>query len=399
MRDVLDPQVNGSVHPAVARAQQLVPLLRERIIETEELRRLPEATIQDGIDAELFSLLLPEALGGAGGGPREFVDVLRTLAQGDPSAAWTMSFFIAHGWMLARWPEAAQRKIFQGDGPVLVAVAANPPGRAERVEGGYRLSGRWGYCSGVLNANWVQLAAKIEGEEELRLFLIPRAEVEVPDTWYMAGMKGTGSNDVVVHDSFIPEVFSLELAAWLPRDNPGAALYPESTYAYDIRDLLVFLLPALLLGAGQALIGDYRHRLDTRRAAFDSTLTGDTVAGQLRYARAVSQLRAAEAVLDRAVRQTLEVNAASTESMSDELRANIKLDCLSVGRLVWEAIQLAMRGSGAAIYRTNDDTQHFLRDVEVILGHLTIDEDGMLERAGQVLLGRADGPSATRNFT
>ncbi|MFB8003705.1 hypothetical protein [Nocardia sp. NPDC056000] len=396
MQDVLDPQL-GAVHPLVARAQELVPVLRARIAETEELRRLPDATVADS--EELFGLLLPEALGGAGAGPREFVDVLRVLAQGDPSAAWTLSFFIAHGWMLARWPEQTQRKVFATPGPQLVAVAANPPGRAVRVEGGFQLSGRWAYCSGVLNANWVQLAARIEGEDELRLFLLPRSAVEVPDTWDMAGMKGTGSNNVIVDDEFVAEDFSLELHDWLSRDNPAAALYPEPLYSYDIRDLLVFLLPALLLGAGQAVVRDYRERLDKRREAFGTRLTGDTAAGQLRYARTVSQLRTAEATLDRAVRETIEVNAASTASMSDEMRANIKLDCLSVGRLAWDAIQTAVRGSGAAIYQTQDPTQHFLRDVEVILGHLTIDEDGMLAQAGQVLLGRATGDTATKNFT
>lgn len=396
MEDVLDAPVSAA---AIAdRARALVPVLRERIAETEELRRLPDSTIQDGIEAGIFSLLLPHALGGSGGGPREFVDVLRILAQGDPSAAWTMSFFIAHNWMLARWPEAAQQKIFDG-GTRLVAVAANPPGRAQKVDGGYRLSGRWGYCSGVLNADWVQLAGKIDGEDELRLFLLPRADVEVPDTWYMAGMKGTGSNDVIVEDRFVPDEFSLDLQSWLPRDNPGSALYPESLYSYDIRDLLVFLLPALLLGAAEAVVQDYRSRLDTRRAAFESTLTGDTVAGQLRYARAYSELRSAQAVLERAVRQTIEANETGADPMNDELRASIKLDCLTVGRLSWDAMQTSVRGSGAAIYRTSDVTQHFLRDVEVILGHLTIDEDGMLTRAGKVLLGRATGPEATRDFT
>ncbi|WP_051174945.1 acyl-CoA dehydrogenase family protein [Nocardia exalbida] len=398
MEDVLDPRATTTAADVVKRAHELAPRLRERIAETEQMRYLPEATMRDGVECGIFSLLLPRELGGAGGGVREFVDVLRALAGGDPSAAWTMAFFAAHNYMLARWPEGIQRQVF-ADGPQLVAIAVNPPGRAERVAGGYKLSGRWGYCSGVLNADWVQLAGRIEGENELRLFMLARDQVEVPDTWHMAGMKGTGSNDVIVREQFVAEAFSLDLGTAPGRDNPGAELYPEPLYTYDVRDLLVFLVPSLLLGAAETIVDDYRSRLDTRRAAYSGQLTGDTATGQVRYARAFSQLRSAQAVLDAAVRTTESANAATGERLGDELRAQLKLDCLSIGRLAAEAIRLAVRGSGAAIYRTSDHTQHFLRDVDVMLAHLTIDEDGILTQAGRILLGRATEPHPTRNFT
>jgi len=380
------------------RARALVPQLRERIAETEQLRQLPEATMRESIDAEIFSLILPRSLGGAGGGLRDYVELVRVLANGDPTAAWVLGFFVTYNWWMARWPAHAQKEVFASNCPTRVAGVTNPPGRAEPTEGGHLVSGYWGYCSGVMHAEWVEVVAIIDGDDSPKKFILPRTEVDVHDTWRMLGMIGTGSHHVELNRKFVPNQRSIDLDSFMSRHNPGSTMYPEALYSYDVRDAVTFLIPTIIFGAAEALLELYRGRLDRRRELFSHTLTGDTSYGQLRYARAVAALRAARAVLDNAVTLTIEANSGSAESMSDEMRAYIKLDCLTLCRMAWESVELGLGGSGTSLYRSDDITQHFVRDMQVASSHLTLDHDVMATKAGEILLGRSTDPEPARHL-
>ncbi|MFE6718108.1 acyl-CoA dehydrogenase family protein [Streptomyces albidoflavus] len=371
----------------IARSADLVPRLRERAFTTEELRHLPEETIQEADAAGVFTLLLPRSLGGSGAGLAEAVQVMRTLAQGDPTAAWTLGFLMSHNYLLARWPEEAQRQLFTDGRPAQMAGVANPPGRAVAVEGGYRVTGRWSYCSGVTHADWVSVVAAAENEPPC-LFLVPRSEVTVHDTWHVSGMRGSGSHDVELRDQFVPAHLVQRLDAEFSRHSPGAALHPEPLYSYDSRDLIMLIVPVVMLGGAEAVLSDYRARLDKRRATFSPVLTGDTTAGQMRYARALTTLRTAGALLDAMVRRLTEANAGSTEEIDAETRALCELDCHTIGRLAWDATQICLQGSGSSVYRSSDLTQHYVRDLQTLRGHATIDDDYILSKVGAQLLGR-----------
>ena len=400
MELIQDRATSLTADEVIARTRKVVPRLRDRIVETEQLGRLPDATMDDAFNAGIFSLVLPVSLGGSGAGLHELVEVLRVLGRADVSVAWTIGFLTTHNWMLARYPKEAQDDFFAARGPQLMAGVANPPGRAEAVDGGYLVSGYWGYCSGVMHASWVQVVATIEGRDRPSLFVLPVGEVDVQDTWHMSGMKGTGSHDVKLDGRFVPENRTVDIDLWHSKFSQGATLHPEPIYSYDARDVLQFLVPAMALGGVEAMLELYRARLEHRRAAFSPTLTGDTVAGQARYARAVAALRGAEAILQSVLTRTVEANEqlSPDEELSDEVRAEMKLDCLEVCDLARESVETQLRGSGSGIYRASDVTQHFARDLQTLFSHLTVDEDGMLSQAGAILLGRG-GHDAARNFT
>ncbi|MDX6739866.1 acyl-CoA dehydrogenase family protein [Actinocorallia sp. A-T 12471] len=377
-----------SAEEVVANSRALIPGLRERIFATEELRALPDATIEDADKAGIFSLLLPRSLGGSGGDLAQAVEVMRTLAQGDPTAAWTLGFLMCHNYLLARWPQEALDEFFKDGRPAQMAGVANPPGRAKAVEGGYRVSGRWSYCSGVMHAEWVSLIGLVEGEDVPSFFLVPRDEVTVHDTWDVSGMKGSGSHDVEVADLFVPEHLVRSLATEFTRRSPGSELHAEPLYGYDSRDLVMLIVPVVMLGGAEAILEGYRERLGKRRAAFSPTLTGDTTAGQTRFARATATLRTASALLDAMVRRITEANAAGPDELSAELRTMCELDCQTIARLTWDAAQICLQGSGSSIFRSGDITQHYVRDLLTLRGHATIDDDHILGKAGALLLGR-----------
>ena len=191
----------------------------------------------------------------------------------------------------------------------------------------------------------------------------------------------------------------MNIDLWHSRRNHGGELHPESIYRYDARDLLIFIVPALMVGAAEAMLEIYRNRLDHKRGAYSQELTGDTVLGQTRYARSLSALRTAQALLGSAQEEIIAANEDSSDELSDELRALSKLDCLSICDLAWSSMELGVRGSGAAIFRTADITQHFIRDMQTLRAHITVDQDGMQSKAGEILLGRATDHDSARNFT
>ncbi|MGH6989753.1 MAG: acyl-CoA dehydrogenase family protein, partial [Stellaceae bacterium] len=186
----------------VERARALVPTLRERAIETEKLRRLPERTLRDFREAGLMGLLKPAKFGGPEVRIDDAMEVTFELARGDGSAAWVWVILACHDTLAAFFPEEAQRE-FWADPEALMASSFAPSGKAELADGGYRLSGKWSYCSGVDCAQWLMLGA-VAGMRsidppipDLIFTLVPRAEMTVIDDWHVMGLRGTGSKSVV----------------------------------------------------------------------------------------------------------------------------------------------------------------------------------------------------------
>lgn len=178
----------------LGRIDGLIPRLRERAEEAERLRRIPESTMEDLKDAGIFDLLSPKAVGGFGLGVGTYAQAVRRLARGCASTAWTAGHLIEHVWMLARWPREVQDAVFAKGPTPLAAATGAPVGVAEKVPGGYAISGLWSFPSGVMHSGWVLLAAQ---HESTRLqCLVPISDVKLLDVWHTAGLRGAGSNDV-----------------------------------------------------------------------------------------------------------------------------------------------------------------------------------------------------------
>lgn len=187
----------------VRRAAALVPRLQERAERTEQLRRLPEETVGDLVDAGLFRIGNPERLGGLGLDIDTAYEVTLKLARGCGSTAWCDSVPVNHHWMLGHWPRQGQEEYF-ADSPDTLASSGFDPGRSQVdvVSGGYPLPGRWGFSSDCDAARWVMVGGL--GPGGLHLFLVPMAKATVDDTWFVSGLRGPGSKDLAIDDAFVP---------------------------------------------------------------------------------------------------------------------------------------------------------------------------------------------------
>src|SRR3954471_5420839 len=253
----------------LARAEALVPVLRERANHTEELRRLPDETIDDLHRAGLFRILQPKRVGGSELPFRSIVELVSIIGKGDGSTAWVLANLAAHHWMLAMFPKQAQDEVWDQSPDNLIGSAlVFPRGRARRVEGGYRVSGRWPFSSGVDPSTWTLRGAITQDEEagtnESRLFLLPASDYTIIDTWHVIGLAGTGSKDIAAEDVFVPAYRSVASTRIAGGPNPGSVVNPSVLYQLPAISLFAFCIAGVSLGTAQGAIEHFGEATRTR---------------------------------------------------------------------------------------------------------------------------------------
>jgi 3-hydroxy-9,10-secoandrosta-1,3,5(10)-triene-9,17-dione monooxygenase len=187
---------------ALTRTESFVPILRDRAATAERTATVPSESLDELHRVGLFRILQPTRVGGAELDVGMLVDACVILARGYPSTAWVWANYASHHWMLSLWPERAQDEIRGHDPDALIASSfVFPAERARRVAGDYVISGRWPFSSGVDPACWDMLAGVVAADvstrdDEQRIFLLPRKDLQVIDNWRVMGLAGTNSKDV-----------------------------------------------------------------------------------------------------------------------------------------------------------------------------------------------------------
>src|ERR1700687_1034671 len=249
---------------ALARARLLVPKLKERAAHADELRRCPDESVRELNESGLMRLLQPRRVGGSECDWVAMIDVSSELARGCGSSAWNWANWAVHHWMLALWPRQCQDEVWGADPSVLIASAIMfPPGKAVRAPGGYRLSGRWPFSSGVDSSAWNMMGAVVEGTGELRMVVVPREDYRIIDNWHVLGLCATGSKDVEMKDIFVAEHRTLAVDATKGgATHPGASANPAALFRIPLFAALPHMLTGIPLGLAQ---GAYEIFLDAMR--------------------------------------------------------------------------------------------------------------------------------------
>ena len=279
------------------RAEQLLPVLRERAARCEELRRIPEETLRDFHDAQLFRIHQPKRIGGP---ELEFAAVVTfsaLLARACASTAWNWVNFSAHHMILGMFPKAVQDEIWNKSRDTLIASSfVFPAGKAKKVKDGYVLSGRWPFSSGVDPSEWVQLAGLAwlddNAPPEQRVFTLPRSQYRVLDTWHSGGLRGTGSNDVQVSEQFVPEHRTLAVADMKGGPTPGSAVNPGPLFQIPVFALFPYMLSGVPLGIAEGLIDDFSQRAKSSIGKVTGARIAEIQSTQLRLGEATAYARA-----------------------------------------------------------------------------------------------------------
>lgn len=367
--------------------------LAERAPEAERLRALQDVTMQEARDAGFFALLAPVTAGGQGASFAEFLDVVRRLSTGCASSAWVLSFLSLHAWMLCKFPAEAQAEFFRDGQMPLAPAPLAPTGTAVRVDGGYRVSGRWEWATGINHSDWVLVNAIDLESKEPRFCAMRVSEVEVEDVWHTSGMASTGSNAVVVRGVVVPEHMTLPARQMAAGASPGEILHPHSTLTFPLRAGLALVAATPAVGAAEAALDWFTQRMKTKQQAFSGGASqADVQTTHLRLGEALAQVRAMRLVWEDA-RAALEREGPNGASASIPAQVALRLAAAQVVRLANSAIDTMAAAAGASASMLSAPLQRHLRDVQVIRGHVMYDWDRTCVLAGKVELGFATGPA------
>jgi alkylation response protein AidB-like acyl-CoA dehydrogenase len=371
------------------RASQLVPVLKERAARTEKLRQIPPETVHDLVSSGLIRIGNPERYGGHAVDVDVAHEVGWELGRGCGSSAWCYSLWTVHNWWLGHFSEKAQEEFFASGPDTLFSSGLNPAGgKAEPVDGGLRISGRWGFSSGCDPATWAMVAIPGPGPNGLIWLLIPRSDYDIVDTWFASGMRGSGSKDVVVKDAFVPAHRALDPNRAGDGDWTGWEVHRRLSYRVPLRCLTGWDLVAPIVGIAQGAVDEFAARL---RGTSGPGRTADSVAAQLRLAEASAEVHAARTLHRHDIREMLD-KAARGDEFTEGDRARYRRDKAFVAKLSVQAVNRLFEAGGARAVLESEPMQRFHRDAHAASHHAALSWDVAAEQFGRHALGLGPGP-------
>ncbi|GAA4614840.1 flavin-dependent monooxygenase [Saccharopolyspora hordei] len=363
------------------RVRGLLPDLRERAQRAEELRRIPDETIADLQETGFFSLLQPERYGGYEADPVEFYTAVKLLGSACGSTGWVASILGVHPWHLALFPQQAQDEVWGEDPNTRISSSYAPMGKAKLVDGGYLLNGRWSFSSGCDHATWAFVGGPVEDAEgkpvDFCTYLLPLGDYRIEDVWDTVGLRGTGSNDLVVENAFVPRHRALSFLAMSKNRCPGHEVNPAPLYRMPWGTVHPSTITAPIIGMAQgAYDAHVEHQVKRVRAAFAGEKVKEDPFAKVRIAEAASEIDAAWLQLTHNLAEEYEL-AKAGEEIPFSLRLRARRDQVRGTARAISAVDRLFENSGGRALWTGTPIQRFWRDAHAGRVHAAND----LERA------------------
>jgi alkylation response protein AidB-like acyl-CoA dehydrogenase len=379
----------------IARARALAPRLRERAERCASERRIPLETIADYHDAGFFRLAQPRRYGGYEMGWDVHCQISQILAEADGSQGWIACIVAGHAQMVATFPAEAQDEVWQGNERAVVAASFDPNGRAWRVPGGFRFSGRHKFASGIDHSQWLICGGFIEDgiEEGDRLdgphfFLVPTAEVTVIDDWDTLGLEGTGSKSFVAQDVFLPAHRMLDGELARIGEGPGTAVNPAPIFRTPRGGITSTGFASVSVGMARSVLNEWLLLTGPRKAK------GVAVAHQpgslFAAAEASAAIDAAEALYFGTITRSMKVLEAGGKLDDFDLltaRRNVAYSC----KLALEAGYRLFSAAGAHALFNNLRLSQQYRNLLASGAHFAVSWDAHAPAYAKKLLERYTG--------
>lgn len=357
----------------VAAARGLIPTLRSRGEEISRTRRVPDDVFKLLADAGLMQLMRPAMYGGPEIGPDVLFQITRELAKGDGSTAWAYAVTNSHDHFVGFYPKQVQDAYWASAKP-LSASSYMPVGKAAPTPGGFRLTGKWGFSSGIENSGWVVVGAivgMLPGERpapDLRFFLLPATDYKVHDDWHVMGLCGTGSKTVVIDDVFVPDERILSNEDVKNGNTPGAKVHAHPLYHASAWPLFGFCIIAPAVGLAQGAYDIVLEQVKARAAKPDPLFEARKAAGFMKLAEVSAQIDAAAMLYDRGLNDTVHLMSTG-QLLTKELKARNRRDQTFGTGLLRQAMATLMSMSGGSALYENNHIQRAFRDLQALSAH------------------------------
>lgn len=349
-----------TIKDLAARAESMLPALRQRAATAEAEGRLPQETIDDFKAAGFFRVFVPRRYGGfeLDYGATQ-VELCNQIGRACGSSAWVWSVVSCHAWILAMMPEAAQEAVWSTGPDTLATTAVSPStGKIRRVEGGYILNGRWQFSSGCDFAEWILFSGPLDGEQARAPWcLVNKKDFEIDhDSWHPMGLAGTGSKDVDVKNAFVPDEWSSAMGA-----RPGAHLHDSYIYRIPFVPFFFYNTSTPALGVARGAVEEFVKQVNARPGRA-------TVGRQVRLAESSAEVDAALALMRADTAEVVAMGRAEAE-MTPEQLARWERDLGYATKLCVQAVDRLLSALGAHGIDASNPVHRAGRDIHAISTH------------------------------
>jgi 3-hydroxy-9,10-secoandrosta-1,3,5(10)-triene-9,17-dione monooxygenase len=355
------------------RVRSLLPALRTRAVQAEHLRRLPDETFKDFQALGLFRCLQPKRYEGYELDPGTFYQAIMEVGTVCGSSAWILGVVGVHNWHLALFPPQAQADVWGQDTSVQLSTSLAPTGTVERVDGGFRLRGRWSFSSMCDHCQWAVLGGVLPplregGPPDARTFLVPRRDYAIEDNWFVMGLAGSGSKDLVLGDAFVPEYRTHSYHDAFLLKNPGAVVNDGPLYRLPFGSVFPACIAAPAVGVALGAVVAFREQSRTRLAARDRTRVAEDPFIQFHLAEAAAEVDAARTRLLGNFTEMMGMVSLGQEIPLTS-RARYRWDAAKAVEWSVRAVDRLFEASGGGAIYLSNPIQRAWRDVHAMRAH------------------------------
>jgi 3-hydroxy-9,10-secoandrosta-1,3,5(10)-triene-9,17-dione monooxygenase len=368
----------------IARAEAMLPALRERSAEAEKNRRLPDETVAEFRAAGFPKILQAKRFGGYELGPDTAVEVIRTISTACGSSGWVTNLFVVHTWQASLFPLEAQEEYWDGSDDKLCSTASFAMNsKMEEVEGGARLTGRWKFSSGCDFADWFIIMKP--SSTCFDWMLIPRKDVTFIDDWLVSGLSGTGSKDIVLDNVFVPSHRRLSIMDIATGNTPGGNALGIPMARLPFGWPAIWGIPAALIGMAEGMADAVKKTLVGKKALFTGEVQVERVANQMKLTECLTDIHAAKLIMRNRMAELNEW-AAAGGAPNPALDAYVShRDAAYVSRMMGQtALKLTQMAGATSVYLANP-IQRFQRDINVGVTHVSLVWEEAAENYGRAL--------------
>jgi 3-hydroxy-9,10-secoandrosta-1,3,5(10)-triene-9,17-dione monooxygenase len=377
-------------------AQALIDDLKRFAAKAEELRRVPDESIELLKTSGLLGVLQPAAWGGKQLTLRDHVDAVSTVARGCNATAWVLGVYHAHSWLVGHMDPKAQADVYAKDPNQAIAAVIGPRGKAVlQADGSYVLNGFWPFGSGNAAASWMLLGAEVFDADGVKFdegdLLVPASDIDILDDWHVAGLQGTGSSSVRCANVRVPAHRLLSFSALMDNNTP-AYNDPEGPALYKAQagPVLGICIASSATGVARGALDEFLKVVPGKRVLYTPHISHEWIPVQSALGEAAAMIHAAELVLYR-VADDIDAYAARGEKMPMEVRARIRMDNGLTVRMCRDAVEKLYTIGGAAGLSLKSPIQRAARNLQAASMHGFLLYDSGAEVYGRVLLGMDPG--------
>lgn len=386
-------------HPAIDALRAAGPELKAEAAVSADERRLSERAAKILRETGAMRLAQPARYGGLEADPRVFVEAMMLTSQFDGAAGWVLGVVGVHNWHIGLYADSVQAEVWGDDPDTWISSSYNYVGKATRVDGGFRLTGRWSFSSGCEHARWVFVGGFVYDDDgkplEMRHFLLPRVDYEIVDVWHVAGLSGSGSNDIVVNDAFVPDAHSMSWADLKAHRCPGVEVNSSPLFRVPWGSMFLNAVSAPLVGMAKGMLDESVAMVKQRVSGYipPGPTAGPFDAKRIWPAVTMYKLAEASAEIDAARVQMLDnlgdVYAYAQEGLPAplEVRARARRDQVMAVKRALESANAIFSLAGGRGLSLKSPIQRLWRDAQAGGHHVVNGSDQALTSYGAFLMG------------